>query len=342
MSGASFCRTWGRWLIGVGIALVLMLAPTLAFAAQGEPRAWTEELATQRLRVGRVELLYEPHLEPGAIKLAQSIPQWWSEIEQIVALDLEDDLTIIYVEYAGQIAEASGMPRWVSGVAHGPSGRIMVARHGPDGTPTQLDALIRHEMGHIALYRATGGQAVPRWFNEGLAESVEENIDIARAQALANMVYGTGVPSLAQIERQFRALDHHLASNAYAAARDLVNELRFRDGDGHQLRQALTEMRLGHDFNTAMQRAYGAPLVDLVAEWRAGLPAKFFWYPLLAAGGGLPTVILVPLLVAAWIRRRRQLAADWARLEREDDLLRERLGLSDVGGPWASMVVPSP
>lgn len=306
----------------IALAWVLWLASSNVHAAAGDPRDWTVDLATQQRQLGRVELRYEPHLEGGADMLAKNIPQWWSQIEQDLALDLPDDLRIIYVDHAGRVADASGMPRWVAGVARPATGEIMIARHGPDGAPTDLRALVRHEMAHVALYRASGGAAVPRWFNEGIAESFENNVDLARFEMLGNLVFGRGVPALDGLEAQFRGADGLDAAGAYAAARDLVNFMRFYDSEGVALRQVLTEMRLGHRFEVAVIRAYGRSMDELAAEWREGLPARFIWIPLLA-GGGMPMVVIGPLLLAAWIRRRRLRRIAWARMEREDAELRE-------------------
>lgn len=65
-------------------------------------------------------------------------------------------------------------------------------------------------------------------------------------------------------------------------------------------------------------------LPELFAEWREGLPARFIWYPLIA-GGGMPLAVVFPLIVAAWVRRRRVLARGWARLEQQEALEREQL-----------------
>src|SRR5690606_20988455 len=216
----------------IALAWALWLASSNVHAAAGDPRDWTVDLATQQRQLGRVELRYEPHLEGGAAMLAKNIPQWWSQIEQDLALDLPDDLRIIYVDHAGRVADASGMPRWVAGVARPATGEIMIARHGPDGAPTDLRALVRHEMAHVALYRASGGAAVPRWFNEGIAESFENNVDLARFEMLGNLVFGRGVPALDGLEAQFRGADGLDAAGAYAAARDLSQLMRLYDTAG--------------------------------------------------------------------------------------------------------------
>jgi hypothetical protein len=313
-----------RWFAALVVALALLGSPGLARASQGELEAWADDLATGRISLGPVVLRYEPHLEEDARWLAQAIPGWWYEVEHGMAGGVADELHIVFLDHAGRVADVSGMPRWVAGVAHPPTGAITIARHGPDGAPTDLETLLKHEMAHVVLHRAIHGAEVPRWFHEGIAEAFQGDVSLLRAQTLASAVFGGGVPDLDGLETQFEGDDGPRVSAAYAAARDLVTFLRLYDGNGSNLRQVLTELKLGRSFESAFVRAYGHSLEDLAATWREGLPARFIWYPMLA-GGGLPVALVLPLVVLAWVRRRKVLRAGWARLQAEDDLLRSAL-----------------
>jgi hypothetical protein len=308
------------WVFALVAAVLLLTGvSSAAWATQGQPTGWEAQRATERVVLGRLELRYEPAVADEAEFLLEFAPIWWVEIERALAVDLDDTLLITFVDHAGGVAEASGMPRWVAGVAHPPRGEIMIARHGPSGARTDLANLLRHEMAHVALYRATDGADLPRWFHEGVAESLAGGISLSRAQTLASTVFGPGVPNLQNLEAYFHETEGPRASVAYAASRDLVTYLRYRDGTGAALKQVLTELRHGYAFETAFVRAYGVGLHELVGEWREGLPARFIWYAMLASGG-LPFVLVVPLVAVAWIRRRRVLRRGWERLEREDEL----------------------
>ena len=322
-------RAWWGWVQALLIALAVFVGAPIATAqaAEGQPAGWATERASQEVIVGRVVLHYEPSLHDEAMQLAQKIPGMWSEVEQSLATDLDDRLHIHFMSHSGRVAAATDMPQWVAGVAHSSTGEIMIARHGPDGAPTHLDALLRHEMAHVALHRASGGAKVPRWFHEGVAESFEDNVDLARAQTLAGLVFGRGVPDLESLEESFYSDDPAVVAGAYAASRDLVNFLRYRDGTGDDFKQVLAELRLGHTFESAFIRTYKKGLRELVNEWRAGLPGRFVWYPLIA-GGGMPLAVLLPLILAAWVRRRRVLKAGWERLDQEETRLREAMGLT--------------
>jgi hypothetical protein len=315
------------WVLPLMAAVVLFTGVVgQARAEHGRPAGWQVERATERATIGRLELRYEPAVAKEAAFLLEHAPRWWVEIERAVAVDLDDTLLVTFVDHAGGVAEASGMPRWVAGVAHPPRGEIMIARHGPNGARTDLANLLKHEMAHVALHRATGGADLPRWFHEGVAESLAGGISFSRAQTLASAVFGPGVPNLENLEASFRETDGPRASVAYAASRDLVTYLRYRDGTGASLKQVLSELRRGTSFEAAFVRAYGVGLHELVAEWREGLPARFVWYSMLASGG-LPFALVVPLVAIAWIRRRRVLRRGWERLEREDELAYGSLGL---------------
>lgn len=337
-----FFRRWASALTLFVALIGLWAVPQTARADVGEPAGWSTSLAHRRMVLGRAVLHYEPHLEDEARGLAQGIPGWWSEVEQSLATDLDDTLDIYFMDHAGRVSESTGMPQWVAGVAHSESGEIMIARHGPDGSPTNLEQLLKHEMAHVALHRATGGADVPRWFHEGVAEATEGGVSLSRSQALAGMIFGPGVPDFDELEKLFYGGDKTRVASAYAASRDFVNflqEYRRPDQTGDDvdnLKQLLTEMKAGHTFNAAFIRTYGLGLSELGVRWRQGLPGRFVWYPLLA-GGTLPFTLVFPLVVVAWFRRRRHYKAGIARLEAEEAALRERLdghGFTTADASW--------
>jgi len=333
-------RGAARWIGVLVMALGLWLgAAGAASATSGRPAGWDVERATEVVRVGRLELRYEPGLAEPAQMLAERAPAWWSEIEGGLGGDVDDALRVTFVEHAGRVAEASGMPHWAAGVAHPPSGEIIIARHGPDGAPTNLEELLRHEMAHVVLHRAVGGEEagaeLPRWFHEGVAEAWNGTLSFGRTQTLAAAVFGPGVPDLERLEASFHGTDGPQAAVAYAAARDLVEFMRAQDATGMRMRQLMTELRSGRRFEVAVIRAYGVSLEELVAEWRKGLPGRFVWYPL-AASGGLPFIFIAPLVAIGWLRRRRAVRRGYLRLEHEDRLERlARLPMGTIGAAEA-------
>jgi hypothetical protein len=322
-----------RWLSAVLAPLLLLLfmfaAPRLAHAEHGEPVSWALDDASQKLYVGRAVIRYEPGLDEAAHELAEYLPGWWSEIEESFGRDLDDTVTIHLVSHAGMVAKATNMPVWVSGVAHPPSGVIAISMHDPDGSRSDLDTLLQHELVHVALYRATNGAELPRWFHEGVAESFANEVSLLRAEALAGAVFGVGVPDIDRLETYFHG-DARQANVAYAAARDFVTWLRYHtagagggpDAESAEFRQLISQLHNGRSFEQSFVDAYGIELAELDSSWRAGLFGRFMWFPLLGSGG-LPFFLVGPIVVIAWIRRRRRLANDWARLDAQEQAERD-------------------
>lgn len=325
------------WLLGALMVLGLWMLPALpAQADPGRPVGWALETASQELYVGKVSMRFDPSLQQEAYDLMEDLPQWWSDIEQALSHDLDDTLTIHFVTHAGRVAQATGMPEWVKGVANPPRGEIAISLHAPDGSVSDFANTLRHELVHVALYRAAGDRPLPRWFHEGVAESLTEEISLGRAETLAQAVFGPGVPTLENFDAAF-SQDQRRVEVAYAAARDFVTFLRYYDEEGHKFRRLFSELRNNHGFEASFIRAYDLSLGELDEEWRKGLLGRFMWYPLMASGS-LPFLLFAPIGLVAWIRKRRDFRKGLERMGAQEEAERlaraeamQRAGLG--GGP---------
>jgi hypothetical protein len=303
-----FALVFGLWLLPSGAAQ----------ADPGRAVGWALDSASQELFVGKVSLRYDPSLSEEAYELMEDLPEWWSDIEQSLAHDLDDSLTIHFVTHAGRVAQATGMPEWVKGVANPPRGEIAISLHAPDGSISDFENTLRHELVHVALYRAAGDRPLPRWFHEGVAESLTEEVSLARSESLAQAVFGRGVPQLERLDASFSA-DKRQVEVAYAAARDFVTFLRYYDDDeSHMFRRLFSELRNDHGFEASFIRAYDRSLGELDEEWRSGLLGRFMWYPLMASGT-LPFLLFAPIGTLAWIRKRREFRVGLARMAAEEE-----------------------
>ncbi len=303
----------GALSVGALVASGAMV-PAIAQAHPGRTDGWNVEGATERLVVGRITLRYEPELEAAALSLAQHLPDWWEDLEREFGQDLDDSLVIHLVSHPGTLADASGMPGWAAGVANSPRGEIIISTHEPSGQRSNLTVLARHELAHVALHRAIGGAKVPRWFHEGVADTLGTAVDFGRSRTLTNAVFGPGVPSIFDAEAMFYG-ENGDVTTAYAASRDFVLFLRARDERAYA--EVFERLRNGESFHKAIAGAYNASLEEIDANWRAGLWGRVSWAPLFDSGA-LPLGLTVPLIAMAWVRRRRSRLDGWDRLERED------------------------
>jgi hypothetical protein len=214
--------------------------------------------------------------------------------------------------------EGAPPPTYAAGVAYPSAHLALLALRAPrTWEAPDLTELLRHELGHIALYDAVGGQHVPRWFDEGLAIHESGELPWARRMALADASFGRRLVPLAELDRSFPP-DHYEVNVAYAESADFVSFL-LRDVDRARFGSLVERVRAGTAFDRALEDAYGTDIRKLEYEWREGLSRRFSIVPALTGGGAL-WVFIVVLATAAWMKRRkraRERMARWAREEAE-------------------------
>lgn len=209
-------------------------------------------------------------------------------------------------------------PPYASGVAYPARGLVILTLTAPDTWERpNLEAVLVHELSHIALHRAVGGHRIPRWFSEGVAIHQAREHSIERVQTLWSATVGDRLLPLRQLSRAFSDRPHRV-SLAYAESADFVRWLRAREDGDERFHELIDRLRDGQPFETSVRRTYSMRLSALELEWRANLAERFEAWPLLLGSGGL-WVLAALLIVLAYFRRRRKdkkKIDEWEREER--------------------------
>jgi hypothetical protein len=87
-------------------------------------------------------------------------------------------------------------------------------------------------------------------------------------------------------------------------------------------------VRAGTGFGRALEDAYGTDLRKLEFEWREELSHRFGLVPALT-GGGLVWVVIVGLMGAAWVKRRRRAKEKLARWAHEEAEMAQALAAAE-------------
>ncbi|HEX7127915.1 MAG TPA: hypothetical protein VF406_19335 [Thermodesulfobacteriota bacterium] len=156
----------------------------------------------------------------------------------------------------------------------------LATSHDPLGDLREFRACIWHEYVHVLLHDRTGGEPLPAWFDEGVAEyfgRYGSGIDWrpeSRGGAFLEVVRTRRVPRFFEIDRLFYAADHARAYTAYAFAYTAAALLVARFGDSAPALVA-EAVRQRYTVGGALRRLYGTRLADFEAEWQASLITRY-------------------------------------------------------------------
>ena len=326
-----FANTLLAPLLGVALALLLGAAlPRPAAAANATERTKHFVFVFPDDARGAVEVLMEKAdrtLEQTGRKLGALDQMTGGAPIEVMITSTREDF------FAAQ--PSKGLDTWVAGTAYPAQGLIILSL-APDQF-FSLPEIFRHEIAHVALYRAAGDRFMPRWLDEGLAilmagETVAGRLEAAAGAALS----GTLIP-LSALERGFPAEDAP-ARLAYAESvlflRFLQREHRF----DARLPDLVARVRSGAPFALAFERTFGSPVEALEAPFTEGLESSAWWVTLMSASSLLWGAAAVIFLFAWWRIRRR------SRLKLRRMAIEERLaGLDpDDDEPWPPTPVQLP
>jgi len=215
---------------------------------------------------------------------------------------LEDPGPPIHIQLLSDSSgEALGVASWIAGFAQQDSVFIFPARSPtyPDNT---LEDVLRHEVTHALIWRASSGSPIPRWFNEGLAMAAERPRLLDQTQLFAYLASGSRL-SLRELNRLFEGGEANQA-RAYQLSRILVWDLlrdHGKDTGGRILRQVAE----GASFETAFTNVIGQTTAATEAEFVKRERLWTIWMPIIFSQETLWAAITLLAILAIWRKRKR-------------------------------------
>ena len=332
---------WLAWVIALLVALApgwALAAPSTVGAAEAHPGD-APHLSGQLPKVPAAPGSYHQH-DGGWIKfvypagMRQRIEPLIHQADGVraqmtarfgypVLQHVEVRVARTHREMATLAPEGVPFPGYASGVAYGQLGLVLLsidprfpsAHH-------DLGEIFRHELAHVALYDATGGRRVPKWFNEGLAVHLSNESSLTRVQTLWTATLSNRLMPLRKLDRSFPA-DPVRTDVAYAQAADVVRFL-MRQQDRDRFSALAKRIRNGQTFEAAVADAYSIDLDTLEAQWREDVAKRYTFWPVFFSSG-VVWVGALGLFAWGWRRRKRRDRATlerWAREEAAEDARR--------------------
>ena len=260
--------------------------------------------------------LVEVHSEPRLESIAEAVgrdPAVWapmSGMDSPIELLHGAPVTVWFVKDLTRLDSlglATAEP-WVAGVAN-PSDRIIALRiDGPQRNLSVLRAVYRHEIAHVLLHAATGGNA-PRWFHEGYAQAMSGTWNWNDGWRLHFVLLRHGQSVLGDLNRGLRG--DMEPQTAYLLSYTAVAYLQELAGN-RGLAALFAELRGGKSFEAALRSVYGLTGGEFERRWRRQVLDRYGWLYLFSRTG-LIWLVVAGLVFALGISRVRR---DRERLER--------------------------
>lgn len=252
-----------------------------------------------------VEILGDPGLRDLGTSLAAD-PSVWRSFPGIGTLPEigVDSLEIwLAADLSTDVPEGLRHPEsWAAGTAN-PSDARIALRTGPGLTgPGGLKSVLRHELAHVALAEATGGN-YSRWLTEGYAQYASGEWSWEDAWHLQSVFLRRGAATLEEIDLRFRR-HRSDARLGYLLSYTAVHELAALGGEAG-LAGVFRRLREGATFEEAVWRTYGITSEALEARWKRSLVDRYGWLYLLSRTGAFWLAVTGLVLFVALRRARR-------------------------------------
>jgi len=295
------------------IAFAVLAALLTASAVRGPPAM---QVVTGAPTV--VEVLGDPEFSELGARLV-SDPAVWKPLPGIGTLPEVgiDSLQIWLTSDLGTgVPPGLSHPEpWVAGTADPATARIAL-RTGPGlNGPRGLRSVLRHEIAHIGLGAATGGN-YPRWLTEGYAQYASGEWNWEDAWHLQSAFLRRGATTLEEIDLRFRRHSTE-ARMGYLLSYTAVHELAAIGGEAG-LAAVFRRLGEGATFEEALRRTYGITAENFEVRWKRSLVDRYGWMYLLSRAGVFWLAVTALVLFVALRRSNR----DRTRLEelRAEDL----------------------
>ena len=241
-----------------------------------------------------------PSLASAEARIRAIDGQELSEALARAGLEMPDDVRVELIPEDDE--RARGVPSWIVGSAFGTGDIVIFPGRIASYPYDSIESVLRHEMVHVALAARAGGGALPRWFHEGVATSVEAGWGVR--DQLRLLVAMASEPRLPEIARLFESDSQPATTLAYLLAAASVDDLRGRHGAAVPGAIA-ARVADGVPFHRAFAIETGeSPATAAATAW-AGYRRWVAWLPALTSPNAAWTLILV-LAFLAYVARLRQ------------------------------------
>lgn len=260
---------------------------------------------------------YLPQYEAATQPMRENAPVYLQGLRDELAYP---DLTGIQVwvlrdipDYFKIHGQPNRAPEWAAGISLSNQSTVVIRMKAAPGTGVdEFEKTFHHELVHVALDRAAGGNPLPRWFHEGFAIMHADEWSADRSEMLSRAAAQNALMTFGDLTRNFPE-HHNSASLAYAQSFHFVREWKGRYGEDVYAR-ILARVREGEAFHKAFRNVTDDSLAVAEARWLQDLKnSQSMWS--MFNDGMLFFFAAAILFLVAWLLRRNRNARKLASMD---------------------------
>lgn len=267
----------------------------------------------------------------NAQHILNSLQTAYHRLSQEIHVQIADSISVFVTPSQKVYEQLAGkqIPRWSDGLAS--PGRNAIILKSPRWMPPETDhaAIAVHELTHLLLDRATNGQPLPRWLNEGLAIYYSGEKEFTATTLVSKALATNSMIPLDEIDKVL-AFHRSKAQLAYQESH-LAVEYLIRNYGHDAIKNILYNISIGLDADQAFLQALQVDTWDFEDEWLADVKHRFRWHFLLELDSYLWLIILLLFVIGFIVirRRNRRLMESW----QEEEELAEPWSNTDSNTP---------
>ena len=239
------------------------------------------------------------------------------KLAQLLGTELDTSVTLYLAATEDEFLRDTGTtpPDWGAGIAILEQAKIVIKSPKYMPVNKSFRELIGHELTHVMLHRAAGGEWIPRWLHEGLAMYVSGEWHIGQDLLVARAAWTGNIIPLHQLESlsTFRGVQANLAyTESYLAVSNLL-----RTTDPFLLPDFLEMYRGSADFYLSWKTTMGMDYVSWISRWQNDTSRQYHFFIFLI-DDELFWILLAVIFILLFIIKKAQNARTRKRWKREE------------------------
>ncbi|MFW6332998.1 MAG: peptidase MA family metallohydrolase [Thermodesulfobacteriota bacterium] len=252
-----------------------------------------------RMTTAGATVLYAPAVHGAAEDVVRIYPRVRADLSHTLKRRVDFPVTVVLIPDNRDFRRMAGNP-YFSAFAVGEKALMVIDLTKMDGDPGKLSATLKHELVHLVLHRYIGGDRLPRWLNEGVAQWVSDGYSELLIQkrwdVLRGAVLSGDPPDLDRLADRFPARRRPLLL-AYEASKSAV-EFMVREFGKEPVLNLLDRLSRGQDLEAAFHGALGVFPAEMERLWHRQLRRTSTWpvylavhlYEIIFIGAALATL----------------------------------------------------